>query len=123
MFETIIALTSATTRKINSEKFFKTFSSYNWAEVQIELNYRPQKKQAGPFSMNFNNFNFHPPHTTKSPLESIRIEGVIGNSKLEVSCVFSDGTSSWFEAKIEGDNKNTIEIIEKQLTNIFKVKQ
>jgi len=123
MFETIIALTSTTTRKINSEKFFKTFSSYNWAEIQVELNYRPQKKQAGPFSMNFTNFNFNQPHNQKSPLESIIIQGVIGNSKLEVSCIFSDGTSSWFEAKIEGDNKNTIEIIEKQLTNIFKVKQ
>ena len=123
MFETIIALTSTTTRKINSEKFFKTFSSYNWANVQVEINYRPQKKQTGPFSMNFSNFTFTQPHGVKSPLESIRIEGVIGNSKLEVSCIFCDGNSSWFEAKIEGDNKNTIEIIEKQLTNIFKIKQ
>jgi hypothetical protein len=125
MFETIIALTSTTTRKINSDKFIKTFSSYNWDAVEIEVNCRPRKKNTGPFSTSFTNFNssFNEMIPCKeTPLESIRIEGIIGNSKLEVSCIFSEGNSSWFEAKVEGDNRNTLEIIEKQLTNIFKVK-
>jgi len=125
MYETIIALTSNTTRKVNSEKFVKAFASYNWDSVEIEVNCRPRKKNVGPFSMNFTNFSSSVNEMLpckKTPLESIIIEGTIGNSKLEVSCIFSEGNSSWFEAKIEGENKNTLEIIEKQLTNIFKVR-
>jgi len=121
----IIALTSTTTRKISSDKFMKAFSSYNWDSVEIEVNCRPRKKITGPFSKNFTAFDSSLNEMIpckETLLESIRIEGIIGNSKLEVFCIFYDGNSSWFTAKIEGENRNTLEIIEKQLTNIFKVK-
>lgn len=125
MFESIIALTSSNTRKIKSAKFVKTFASFNWNSVQVVINCRPRKKNNGPFSMKFTNFESPPMkmiRCKKTPLESIVIEGIISNSTLNITCIFSEGTSRWVEAKIEGKNKAMVKIIEKQLLNIFKMK-
>ncbi|MFX1298663.1 MAG: hypothetical protein ACFFD2_27860 [Promethearchaeota archaeon] len=125
MFETIIALTSSNIRKINSVKFIKSFASFNWSSVQIEINCRPRRKHNGPFSMQYNNFNTPAKKMVqckKAPLESIAIQGMINNSRLSITCIFNEGTTHWFEAKIEGENRNIINIIETQLMNIFKVK-
>ncbi len=123
MFETIIALTSSNIRKIKSVKFLKSFASFNWSSVQIEINCRPRKKMNGPFSIQYNDFTQSPKKMVrckKTPLESIKIKGMINNSKLEITCIFDNGITQWFEAKIEGENKNIVEIIEQQLLNIFK---
>ena len=124
MFETIIALTAVTTRRLNSAKVLKTFASYNWDSVEIEINCRPQKKKNNKvFSSSYTNFELSPKQMVqckKTPLESILINGTIGNSKLEITCIFMNGTSHWFEARVQGINKNTLEIIEKQLLNRFK---
>jgi hypothetical protein len=125
MFEMIIALTSSNVRRIKSIKFIKTFASFNWSSVQILVNCRPRKKHNGPFSMQYNNFNLTPKkmvHCKKTRLESIRIQGVINNSKVAITCIFSDGLVNWFEAKVEGENRNVVNIIENQLLKIFKIK-
>ncbi len=123
MFESIIALTSSTTRRVGSVKFLKTFASFNWNSVEIEINCRPRKKCNGSFSIQYKDFNIPPKkmvHCKKTPLESIKIQGILNNSTVELSCIFDEGTSHWFEAKIAGENKNVINIIEAQLMNIFK---
>ena len=124
MFETIIALTSSNVRRINTVKFLKTFASFNWNTITIEINCRPRKKYDGPFSIEYSDFNLPPKKMVRcsnTPLESIQLEGIINNSKLEILCIFSEGNSHWFEAKIEGENKNTVNIIEDQLLRIFKL--
>jgi len=126
MFETIIALTSSNISKLKADKFLKTFASYNWDSVIIEINCRPKKKRPdGSYSSQYDTFDSQINtmlHCKNTPLESIIIQGKIGNSKLEISCIFINGISHWYESKIEGVNKNTIEIIEKQIMNIFKLK-
>ena len=125
MFKSIIALTSSNTKRIKSVKFLKTFSSFNWSSVQVEVNCRPRKKHNGPISIQYNNFNTHPNkmlRCKKTPLESIIVKGTIGNSNLEITCIFSGGSSQWVEAKIVSQNKSMVNIIEKQLLNIFKLK-
>ncbi|MHA1266953.1 MAG: hypothetical protein ACTSRS_17075 [Candidatus Helarchaeota archaeon] len=123
MFESIIALTSSNIQRIKSMKFLKTFASFNWTKVQIEINCRPRRKHNGPFSFQYTNFDMPPNKMIKcrkTPLESIRIMGEISNSKIELTCIFSEGTSRWVEAKIESQNKAMVNIIEKQLLNILK---
>ncbi|NVM52930.1 MAG: hypothetical protein HWN66_04445 [Candidatus Helarchaeota archaeon] len=125
MFESIIALPSSNTRRMKSAKFLKTFASFNWSSVQVEINCRPRKKHNGPFTTKYNAFNIPPNKMVrckKTPLESIQLEGTIGNSKLKITCIFSEGTSRWVEAKIEGENKSMITVIEKQLLKIFRLK-
>ncbi len=125
MFESIIALPSSNTRRIKSVKFLKTFASFNWSSIRVEINCRPRKKRNGPFSTQFDDFNTPPNQMIrckKTPLESIKLEGSIGNSNLEITCIFSGGSTHWVEAKILGENKSFINIIEKQLLNIFKLK-
>ncbi len=125
MFESIIALTSSNTRKIKSIKFLKTFASFNWNSVKVEINCRPRKKHNGPFTFYFYDFNSPPNEMIRcdsTPLESIKIEGKIGNSNLELTCIFRAGTSQWVEAKIESENKAMVNVIEKQLLTIFKLK-
>ena len=124
MFETIIALTSSNLRRIKSVKFVKSFASFNWSSVQIEINCRPRKKQNGPFSKQYDNFNTNPKKMIickKTPLESIKIQGIINDSKLDLTCIFSNGNSQWFEAKIEGENRNVVSIIEQQLLKILRI--
>lgn len=125
MFESIIALPSSNTRRIKSVKFLKTFASFNWNSVQVEINCRPRKKHNGPFTIRYTDFNSPPNKMIRckhTPLESIRIKGSISYSNLEITCIFSEGTSRWVEAKIEGENKAMVNIIEKQLLNIFRLK-
>lgn len=125
MFESIIALTSSNIRRINSIKFLKTFSSFNWSSVRVEINCRPHKKNNGTFSLSFDTFNTSPNDMLKCkkrPLESIKIEGRIGDSHLEMTCIFCEDASHWIEAKIESNNKSMVNIIEKQILNIFKLK-
>ena len=125
MFKSIIALTSSNIKRIKSVKFLKTFSSFNWSSVQVEVNCRPRKKHNGPISIQYTDFNTHPNkmiRCKKTPLESIILKGTIGNSHLEITCIFSNGSSQWVEAKIISQNKSMVNIIEKQLLNIFKLK-
>ncbi len=124
MFETIIALTSSNIRRMNSAKFVKTFSSFNWSSVLIEINCRPRKKLDIPFSITYENFEIPPNKMVrckKTPLESINLSGDINKSKINITCIFDNGNSQWFEAKIEGENKKVIEIIEQQLLKTFKI--
>jgi len=58
----------------------------------------------------------------KFPLESIKIGGTINNSQLALTAIFYNGVTYWFEAKISGENRNVIDIIQDQLLNIFKIK-
>ena len=125
MFETIIALTSSNIRRINSVKFLKTFSSFNWSSVQIAINCRPRKKHNGPFTLEYSGFTEAPKKMIRCknlPLESIRIDGKINNSQLAITCIFHNGITQWFEAKIQGDNRKVVDIIQDQLLNIFKIK-
>lgn len=125
MFESIIALTSSTTRKMDPIKFLKTFASFNWNSIKIEINCRPQRKDNGPFSFQYNDFNTPSNQMLrckKTPLESIILEGAVGESTLKLTCIFSEGTSQWVEAKINSKNKAMVNVVEKQLLNIFKSK-
>ncbi len=106
-------------------KFLKTFGSFNWSSVRIEINCRPRKKANGPFSYEYSDFSLAPKkmiRCKKFPLESIKIGGTINNSQLALTAIFYNGVTYWFEAKISGENRNVIDIIQDQLLNIFKIK-
>jgi hypothetical protein len=125
MFESIIALTSSNIHRIQSMKLLKSFASFNWTSVQIEINCRPRRNQKGPFSFQYKEFA-NPPkkmlRCKRTPLESIILKGVITESALELTCIIKDNTSRWLEATIKGKNKSTVNVIEKQLLTIFKLK-